>query len=122
MVLQAIKYQRGSLQLLDQRKLPLSETWINIPSVDAAWHAIKDMAVRGAPAIAIAAALSLAVDLTSTGQGGQFASVEAAGQHIQKQLDYLVTRCERAAMPTSGYTFRFALLRPRPSQPKVQRS
>ena len=93
MVSQAIKYRRGSLQLLDQRKLPLQEEWINIPSVETAWTAIKDMVVRGAPAIAIAAALALAVDLSSAGEGSQFTSAEAAGQHIQKQLDYLVTRC-----------------------------
>lgn len=92
MVLQAIKYERGSLQLLDQRKLPLHETWTNIPNVEAAWHAIKDMAVRGAPAIAIAAALALAVDL-ATAEEGHFASAKAAFDHIQKHLDYLVTRC-----------------------------
>ena len=92
MVLQAIKYRRGRLQLLDQRKLPLEEEWIDIPGVETAWNAIKDMVVRGAPAIAIAAALALAVDLSSTGAGSQFPTAEAAGQHIQKQLDYLVTR------------------------------
>ena len=96
MVLQAIKYQRGSLQLLDQRKLPLQETWLVIPTIESAWNAIKDMAVRGAPAIAIAAALALAADLVSAGEGRQFASAKAAGQHIQKQLDYLVTRCAAA--------------------------
>lgn len=110
MVLQAIKYRRGSLQLLDQRKLPLHETWIDIPDVDTAWHAIKDMAVRGAPAIAIAAALSLAVDLNSTAEHSHFSSAEAAGQHIQKQLDYLVTRCNNISVL---FTYRGACYAPR---------
>lgn len=92
MVLQAIKYEPGRLKLLDQRKLPLEETWLSIDSVETAWSAIKDMAVRGAPAIAIAAALALAADLTAAGAGRQFASADAAAQHIKKQLDYLVTR------------------------------
>lgn len=92
MVLQAIKYEPGRLKLLDQRKLPLEETWLSIESVETAWSAIKDMAVRGAPAIAIAAALALAADLTAAGAGRQFASADAAAQHIKKQLDYLVTR------------------------------
>ena len=92
MGLQAIQYEPGRLKLLDQRRLPLEETWLTIDSVETAWSAIKDMAVRGAPAIAIAAALALAADLIASGAGRQFASADAAAQHIKKQLDYLVTR------------------------------
>ncbi len=92
MGLQAIKYERGQLKLLDQRRLPLEETWLSIDTVQSAWFAIKDMAVRGAPAIAIAAALALAADLVAAGSGRQFSSAEAAAQHIKEQLDYLVTR------------------------------
>jgi methylthioribose-1-phosphate isomerase len=51
------------------------------------------MVVRGAPAIAIAAALSLAVDLVNGGEGSQFDSPTAAATYIKEQLDYLVTRC-----------------------------
>ncbi|KAL0035512.1 hypothetical protein WJX77_010043 [Trebouxia sp. C0004] len=91
MGLQAIQYERGRLKLLDQRRLPLEETWLSIDSVEAAWSAIKDMVVRGAPAIAIAAALALATELVASGSGRQFSSADAAAQHIKKQLDYLVT-------------------------------
>lgn len=91
MGLQAIKYERGKLTLLDQRRLPLEETWLSIDSVQTAWTAIKDMVVRGAPAIAIAAALALAADLVASGAGRQFYSAEAAAQHIKKDLDYLMT-------------------------------
>ena len=56
----AIRYHRGSLELLEQRGLPLTSEWVAIEGPDACWRAIKDMTVRGAPAIAIAAALSLA--------------------------------------------------------------
>ena len=92
MGLQAIKYERGKLTLLDQRRLPLEETWLSIDSLQTAWTAIKDMVVRGAPAIAIAAALALAADLVASGAGRQFYSAEAAAQHIKKDLDYLMTR------------------------------
>ncbi len=92
MGLQAIQYERGRLKLLDQRRLPLEETWLSIDSVEAAWSAIKNMVVRGAPAIAIAAALALAAELVASGSGRQFSSADAAAQHIKKQLDYLVTR------------------------------
>ena len=89
MPLVAIQYRPGDLQLLDQRRLPLEESWLQIDGVSAAWTAIKDMAVRGAPAIAIAAALSLAVDLS---QHRSWESGAAAVQHIREKLDYLVTR------------------------------
>lgn len=49
--------------------------------------------MRGAPAIAIAAALALAVDLVNQGGGAQFDSAQAAYNYITEQLDYLVTRC-----------------------------
>ena len=56
-------YERGALKLLDQLKLPLETTYVDVEDCDACWRAIKDMNVRGAPAIAIAAALALAVEL-----------------------------------------------------------
>lgn len=61
MVLKAIKYHRGELEILDQLKLPHQEIYEKISTPEEAWHAIKAMKVRGAPAIAIVAALSLAV-------------------------------------------------------------
>lgn len=65
MVLEAIVYKRGSLRLLDQRLLPLETVFIDVPGCDEVFTAIKDMIVRGAPAIAIAAGLALAVELAN---------------------------------------------------------
>ncbi|CAL8462461.1 g1994 [Coccomyxa elongata] len=64
---------------------------MDIDGPNAAFTAIKDMAVRGAPAIAIAAALALAVDLVNQGGGAQFSSAQGAYKYITEQLDYLVT-------------------------------
>ena len=50
------------------------------------------MAIRGAPAIAIAAALALAAELLNSGRGMQFSSPSEAQQRVRKQLAYLVTR------------------------------
>lgn len=47
------------------------------------------MVVRGAPAIAISAALGLAVEIQNK---GSFASVAEAKQYIEEKLDFLVTR------------------------------
>ena len=58
----AIKYEHGTLQLLDQLQLPFTFTYIPITSVQQGWQAIRNMNVRGAPAIAITAALSVCVE------------------------------------------------------------
>ena len=52
--------------------------------------AIQDMVVRGAPAIAIAAALALAVELANNVPHGTPAD---AAQLIADRLEYLVSRC-----------------------------
>ena len=70
MVLQAIKYSRGKLEILDQLRLPHQEVFVNIQTVQDAWDAIHSMQVRGAPAIAIVAALSIAVCLSRSNEKG----------------------------------------------------
>lgn len=88
MVLQAIKYTRGQLEILDQLKLPHAEEYDHIYSSTDAWHAIKEMRTRGAPAIAIVAALSLAVELTNM----RLSSIaEEVQVFITEKLEYLVT-------------------------------
>nr|ACU24114.1 unknown [Glycine max] len=86
--LQAICYKRGSLQLLDQRKLPLETVYLEIRDSTDGWNAIREMVVRGAPAIAIAAALSLAVEVFNLDFNG---SATDAVSLLQKKLEYLVT-------------------------------
>ena len=74
MVLQAIRYtpegeSPAKLEILDQLLLPHRSVYIPIESSKAAWDAIKQMNIRGAPAIAIVAALSLAAELSVEKQG-----------------------------------------------------
>lgn len=90
MVLQAIKYQRGRLEILDQLKLPHQEVYVGITSAEEAWSAIKLMQVRGAPAIAIVAILSLAV-WGATYDPYSPALAEKAPQFLSDKLKYLVT-------------------------------
>lgn len=93
MVLQAIKYTPASsfgaatLEILDQLLLPHHSIYIPISSCEDAFDAIKQMKVRGAPAIAIVAALALAVECTRTTISAQSAS-EARDQ-ITERLEYL---------------------------------
>ena len=87
--LEAIRYTRGSLQLLDQLLLPGSTVFLPIPDFVTCWTAIKDMNVRGAPAIAIAAALVLAVELDKA--KATLATPSAVASFVVENMDYLCT-------------------------------
>ena len=54
--IRAVQWRDDLLRLLDQRKLPLSEEWVECRSAEEVTQAIRDLVVRGAPAIGIAAA------------------------------------------------------------------
>lgn len=58
---QAIIWRDDHVRLLDQRRLPQEEIWIECRDVDAVIDGIRSMAVRGAPAIGIAAAYGVAL-------------------------------------------------------------
>jgi len=58
---QPLRWEHGALVVLDQRALPAEETWIRCDSPAAVADCIRTMAVRGAPAIGIAAAYGLAL-------------------------------------------------------------
>lgn len=88
MVLEAIRFQPGSLHILNQLKLPHQTEYDEIKSAEDGWHAIKEMRTRGAPAIAIVAALSLAIELQITTTSDKAEEVAA---FVIEKLNYLVT-------------------------------
>ncbi|MEO8276492.1 MAG: S-methyl-5-thioribose-1-phosphate isomerase [Thermoanaerobaculia bacterium] len=58
-----VRFADGALELLDQTLLPEEERWISCRTVEDIAQAIRRLAVRGAPAIGIAAAYGLVVAL-----------------------------------------------------------
>jgi len=56
-----LRWTGDALQLLDQRLLPIEEKWIDCRDESAVAAAIRDMVVRGAPAIGVAAAFGMAL-------------------------------------------------------------
>jgi methylthioribose-1-phosphate isomerase len=54
--IRAVQWQGDRLRLLDQRRLPFAEAWIDCRDANEVSAAIRDLVVRGAPAIGIAAA------------------------------------------------------------------
>lgn len=75
----ALEWRDNALYLLDQRLLPQREHWQRYESAADVAQAIREMRVRGAPAIGVAAA---------------FAIVLAARQHIANQVGDLSSALE----------------------------
>jgi methylthioribose-1-phosphate isomerase len=59
--LSPLRWRAGALELLDQRALPAEERWLAYSDYRGVATAIKDMVVRGAPAIGCAAAYGVAL-------------------------------------------------------------
>jgi methylthioribose-1-phosphate isomerase len=59
--IRAVLWHGDRLRLLDQRRLPFEETYIECGTAAEVATAIRDLAVRGAPAIGIAAAYAYAL-------------------------------------------------------------
>lgn len=67
--LQSVRWNADHLELLDQRLLPEEVVYLDLVSWNDVWHAIRDMKVRGAPAIGIAAAFGLYLGVRDTAGG-----------------------------------------------------
>jgi len=61
-----IKWYGDYAELIDQRKLPHEEVYVKINSAKEMYTAIKDMLVRGAPAIGVAAGYGIALSALSS--------------------------------------------------------
>lgn len=81
----AVQWRGDRLVLLDQRLLPGAETYIEIDDPGAAAAAIRDMVVRGAPAIGITAAYGVVLAARQRRARG---GVDRAG--LREDLDHLI--------------------------------
>ncbi|MFW6092599.1 MAG: S-methyl-5-thioribose-1-phosphate isomerase [Pseudomonadota bacterium] len=89
----AIRWEDGALYLLDQRRLPETVSYLSITGADQAIEAIRELAVRGAPAIGIAAAYALVVGMART-------PAREGSDAFVRRLESLADRL-RAARPTA---------------------
>lgn len=67
-MLPTIAYKNGILLMIDQRKLPLKEIYIEAKDYKTIAKCIKDMVIRGAPAIGVAAAYGVAIGAKYIGE------------------------------------------------------
>lgn len=96
--LQSLRYSRGSLEVLDQLLLPTEKVFVAVQTVQDAWGVIRSMQVRGAPLIAIVAALGLAVEAHN--RRGEFSSGDAAADFLTTSMTHL-----RTSRPTAVNLF-----------------
>ncbi len=83
----------GCLEIIDQRKLPLKFEKLQCRDIQTLFDAIKTLAVRGAPAIGVAAAYGMVLGLKELSAD---AGKEKAQRSINKTAEYLT-----ASRPTA---------------------
>ncbi|EKF73048.1 initiation factor eIF-2B [Alcanivorax hongdengensis A-11-3] len=104
----AIRWSGDRLALLDQRALPHESRWLTISDARSAADAIRDMVVRGAPAIGITAAYGLAMEAANQGDNVSLASLKnaiatlAASRPTAVNLFWALERLERVAGTLTG--------------------
>ena len=70
-MIEPLRFEDGALLVLDQRALPGEERWIRCKSPAQVAECIRTLAVRGAPAIGIAAAYGMALAGQDRGAAGE---------------------------------------------------
>lgn len=78
-----IQFINDQLQLLDQRKLPLEETFVTCESLEDGFNGIKDMVVRGAPCIGFTAIFTMALWIKNS-EDYSFENLRKAGVYLNE--------------------------------------
>jgi methylthioribose-1-phosphate isomerase len=95
-MLPTIAWEDDAIVMVDQRKLPTAEVYVRCKTGLEVAKAIKTMVIRGAPAIGVAAAMGIALEMARSKQSGtrQFAA------EFQKTCDLMA-----ATRPTAVNLF-----------------
>src|SRR5579862_8781861 len=65
-MIQTLEWTNNGVRFLDQTKLPTEEVYVNCTSYQEVADVIRNMVVRGAPAIGVAAALGIALGVKNS--------------------------------------------------------
>jgi methylthioribose-1-phosphate isomerase len=76
-----VRWTDEGVEMLDQRLLPTEEKWLLLKTYDDVAKGIKDMVVRGAPAIGVSAAYGIAL--------GAKTFVGTSVDDLEEELDYV---------------------------------
>ena len=107
--IRAMVWTGTALELLDQRKLPHEESWLVLRDCASVADAIRDMVVRGAPAIGVSAAYAVVLAAQARyADGGGLAALENDLDQLSKarptavNLKWAVERMRRCARAVEG--------------------
>jgi methylthioribose-1-phosphate isomerase len=120
-VIPTVAWEDGAVVMIDQRRLPGEEVYLRCRDHAEVAGAIRDMAVRGAPAIGVAAALGVALGVRNSTAEGDALRAEfdricqemAATRPTAVNLFWAIERMRRrfeAEQPRGGRALRDALL------------
>ena len=90
--MRTVEWDAGAVKMIDQRALPWRLEFLRLETAAAVAESIRDMTVRGAPAIGAAAAFGLAL----AARESQAGDIEALNKHLQEAGALL-----KAARPTA---------------------
>ncbi|HEX4424812.1 MAG TPA: S-methyl-5-thioribose-1-phosphate isomerase [Terriglobales bacterium] len=65
-MIETLEWTDKGVRFIDQTKLPMEETYVNCTTYDQVADVIRDMVVRGAPAIGVAAAMGIALGVQNS--------------------------------------------------------
>lgn len=97
MAVEAIRWRGTHLELIDQRILPRQEVWLQFRTAAEVAGAIRDMVVRGAPAIGCTAAYGMALAAKQGADLAQAQAVLSAARPTAVNLRWALERV--AALP-----------------------
>src|SRR5215813_11785580 len=75
-MVETIEWTAGGVVMIDQTRLPLHEEYVTCRNYQEVATAIKDMIIRGAPAIGVAAAMGVAIGVQHASEGSLDAQVD----------------------------------------------
>jgi methylthioribose-1-phosphate isomerase len=94
-VVPTVSWEDGVVVMIDQRRLPAEEVYVRCHDHHAVATAIRDMAIRGAPAIGVAAAMGVALGVRGS---------SAEGPALRSELDAICAELG-ATRPTAVNLF-----------------
>src|SRR3954451_15403654 len=95
-MIQTLEWTEQGVLFIDQTKLPTEEVYVNCTTHQQAADVIRNMVVRGAPAIGVAAGMGIALGVKNSGA--------ESGADLKKDFDQI---CEiiRQTRPTAVNLF-----------------
>ncbi|HKV40814.1 MAG TPA: S-methyl-5-thioribose-1-phosphate isomerase, partial [Blastocatellia bacterium] len=95
-MIKTIEWTDRGVVMIDQRKLPLEETYPSFETYEEVAQAIEDMVIRGAPAIGVAAAMGIALGIKNAPARNV--------QELKQEFETICTRISRTR-PTAVNLF-----------------